>query len=79
MEVDLTVKIEPTPEELADEVCELYEDAQARFLNRIAAKLQQHPAEFCMQLLYIDRSEVLNKESRRLIEELHQHINKKGE
>lgn len=67
MKIETKVDYEPTPEELAIEFCELYEDGQAKFFNRVAEIFDQPSHSLSMQLEYISQSKLLTDEARSLM------------
>ena len=67
MIIESTVDYKPTPEELADEFCELYQDGQAKFFNRVANMFKSPYYSLEMQLEYVSQSKILTDDARRLM------------
>ena len=57
----------PTPEELAQEFCELYEEGQAIFLNTIGDIFNNSKYSLPMQMQYIADCKLLNNEGRHVM------------
>ena len=67
MKISAEVDYTPTPEDLADEFCFLYQEGQARFLNRVAEIFNRHGYCLSTQLEYVTQSKELNVEGRALM------------
>lgn len=70
MKITTEIEHEPTPEELAIEFCNLYEDGQAKFFNRVAEIFNQPKHSLSMQLEYISQSKLLTSEARYLMAQI---------
>lgn len=70
MKVSAEFDFTPTPEELAYEFCHLYQEGQARFLNRVAELFNRHGYCLSTQLEYVTQSKELNIEGRALMSKL---------
>ena len=67
MIVNVSVNYEPTPEQVAEEFCDLYQDGQARFLNRVAEIFNRKNNSLPMQLEYITQEKSLTNDARYLM------------
>lgn len=63
----LTVDIELTPEDLADCFCDLYDNEQAFFFNRIAEVVATWGKPFCFQLQYISNNKALTSDGKEIM------------
>lgn len=57
----------PTPEELAQEFCELYEEGQAIFLNKIGEIFNNPRYSLPIQMQYISDCKLLNNAGRHVM------------
>jgi len=64
------IYITPTPEELAEEFCEMGCDQQAAFFNQIAKNIANWDNPFCFQLHNIKTSDVLTLDGRWVMEQI---------
>lgn len=67
MLVNVTVNYDPTPEQIAEEFCDLHQDGQAKFLNKIAEIFNLKNNSLPMQLEYITQEKSLTNEARYLM------------
>lgn len=61
------IEYNPTPEQLAEEFCALYEEGQSRFFNKIGEIFKNTKFSLPMQLQYITDCEILNSEGRHVM------------
>lgn len=58
---------EPTPEQLAEEFCKLYQEGHVRFLNKVSEIFNSPGNSLAMQLEYITQEKNLSYEARFLM------------
>lgn len=66
----------PTPKELAEEFCMLYESAQAKFFNEIGEIFANEPHQLCIQLQYLSDSPILNDKGRYAMKKIGEYAEK---
>jgi hypothetical protein len=64
------VQVSLTPEELAEEFCEMDNHQQARFFNRVFQASQKWNKPFCFQLENIMSSNILTNDGRWVMEQI---------
>lgn len=69
MIVNATIDYSPTPEEIAQEFCDFYEDGQSIFLNKVAEIFNKKGNSLAMQLEYISQCRLLSVEARQLMQQ----------
>lgn len=70
MERTTTIKIEPTPEELAECFCNMDANQQARFFNAVADVSGKWKNPFCFQLQAITEKPILSASGRTVMAEI---------
>jgi len=72
IEVDLlNIEVEVSPAQLAEEFCNLYENGQAEFFNKIHEVFASKPEwSFAMQMHYVSVSPELNSKGRFVMDKI---------
>lgn len=64
------IDIEMSPEDIADCFCDLHDDEQALFFNRIAEVVATWCNPFCFQLQYIINKKILTRDGREIMRQI---------
>ena len=66
----IDIDVEMSPEDIADCFCELHDDGQALFFNRIAEVVATWGNPFCFQLQSIADNKVLTGDGRKIMRQI---------
>lgn len=66
----IIAKVEPTPDELASEFCEMDSEAQVVFFNALAEQVAKWDKPFCFQLAYVSSNDHLTDEARYVMQQI---------